>query len=169
MTILTKPLGGFPLGIWIVLVILAFTGLVFTLFGQGLSVFAWDTAVEIGMQEDSRYSANPVEKTMGAVSWGEAGADLLVQGTLIALTLLGIFRRKPYGLFAGCAESVILIYVTPMVLLQRVALYLWGLESDLSRFGELWAVMIFLALVPGAIMLVCLIANMNFFGVKKIE
>jgi hypothetical protein len=70
MKFLTKHVGRFPLGIWIVLVFLLISGLVVILFGQALPFFAWDAALSLGFQEDSRFSADIVEKTMGANSWG---------------------------------------------------------------------------------------------------
>ena len=99
MKFLTKRIGRFPLGIWIVLVFLVISGLVMLLFAQGLSFFAWDAAYSLGVQEDSRNSTDIVERTIGAMSWGEAGADFLVQGTLIIWTraLLFSLECRVYG------------------------------------------------------------------------
>ena len=164
MNFFTKQIGRFPLGVWIVLVILVVTGLFLTLFAQALSFFAWDAALSLGLQEDSRNSTDMVEKTVGAMSWGEAGADIIVQGTLIILTLIGIFRRYPFGFITGMIQATIWIYVALLVSLQRIALYKWGVVSDLSRFWDVGPFIILLAGVPGVIMIFSLVANRQFFN-----
>ena len=95
MPFLTKSVGRFPIGIWIVLIIFIVAGLLLTLFAQGLSVVSWKTALAMNLQEDSPDSTDPAERALGAVSQGEAVADVIVQGTLILITLVGIVRRKP--------------------------------------------------------------------------
>jgi hypothetical protein len=124
----------------------------------------WDTALALGLQEDSRYSADIVARTIGAMSWGEAGADALVQGTLVILTLIGIWRRRPFGLFTGVTLATIWIYVTLSVTLQRIGLYAWGVTPDLSRAEYAGTLMIAFAGIPGVIALICLIANRRFFA-----
>jgi hypothetical protein len=163
MGFLTRSVGRFPLGIWIVLAFLLISGLVFTLFAQALSFFAWDAALSVGLQEDSRYSSDVTERTIGAMSWGESGADVPVQGTLVILTLIGILRRRRFGFVTGVTQATIWIYVTLMVMLQRVGFYNWGVVPDLSRLEQVGPAMILLAGIPGIVMLVCLIANRGFF------
>jgi len=167
MKFLIKRIGHFPLGIWIVLVFLLISGLVFTLFAQALSFFAWDAALSLGLQEDSRNSTDIVERTIGAMSWGEAGADVPVQGTLIILTLIGIVRRRQFGFVTGVTLTTIWIYVTLMVLLQRIGLYNWGVVPDLSRARYVGPFIIALIGIPGVISLICLTANRDFFSSGK--
>ncbi|MCP4364034.1 MAG: hypothetical protein GY800_01865 [Planctomycetes bacterium] len=167
MNFLTKPIGRFPLGIWIVLLFLLVTGLIFTLFAQTLSFFAWDKALSLGLQEDSRHSADVVERTIGAMSWGEAGADMLVQGTLVIATLIGIVRRREFGFITGVTLAIIWIYVAFMVSFQRIGLYNWGVVPDLSRAQYVVPLMVALAGIPGVISLICLIANRQFFQTEK--
>ncbi len=167
MKFLTKRIGRFPLGIWIVLVFLLISGLVMLLFAQALSFFAWDAAFSLGLQEDSRNSTDIVERTIGAMSWGEAGADVLVQGTLIILTLIGILRRRQFGFVTGVTLTTIWIYVTLMVPLQRIGLYNWGVVPDLSRAKYVGPFMVALWGIPGVISLICLIANRDFFNSGK--
>jgi hypothetical protein len=167
MKFLRKPIGRFPLGIWVVLVFFIISGLFLTLFAQALSFFAWDTALSLGLQEDSRNSTNIVERTIGAISWGEAGADIIVQGTLIILTLAGILMRRQFGFVTGMAQSTIWIYVTLLAIFQRVGFYYWGVVSDLSRAQDAGIAMVLLAGIPGVISLICLAANQEFFSRKK--
>jgi len=167
MEFLTKRIGRFPLGIWIVLVFLLITGLIFTLFAQTLSFFDWDTALSLGLQEDSRNSTDIVERTIGAMSWGEAGADVLVQGILIILTLIGILQRRQFGFVTGVTLATIWVYVTLMVPLQRIGFYNWGVVPDLSRAKYVGAVMVALAGIPGVISLICLTTNRDFFNSGK--
>lgn len=164
MNMLTQLLGPFPIGIWGALAILALSGGFFTIFAQGLSFLKWDTALKLHLQEDSRSSSDPVEKTIGAMSHGEAGADLLVQGLLIVLALAGIFLRHPAGLVAGTAQGILWIYVTVMVIFQRWALFRWGVVKDLSRLKHVAPVMVLAAGIPGGLLVVCLLANRAFFG-----
>lgn len=164
MAFLTYLLGPFPVGIWAVLAMLLVSGGVFTVFAQGLSFLKWDAALHIHLQEDSRTSQDPVEKTVGAMSQGEAGADVIVQGTLIILALVGVFLRHPVGFIAGVAQGIIWIYVTFMVLFQRWMLYRWGVVNDLARLKHVAPAMVLAAGVPGAVMIACLVANRGFFG-----
>ena len=167
MKFLTKRIGRFPLGIWIVLVFLVISGLVMLLFAQGLSFFAWDAAFSLGFQEDSRNSTDIVERTIGAMSWGETGADVLVQGTLIILTLIGILRRRQFGFVTGVTLTTIWIYVTLMIPLQRIGLYNWGVVPDLSRAKLVGPLMVAGRGIPGVISLMCLIANRDYFNSGK--
>ena len=163
MSFLTRPAGRFPIGIWIVVVLFFLSGFIFTLFGQGLSVLSWDTALALGLQEDSRTSPDIVERSIGAMSQGEAGADFLVQGALFLLTIIGIFRRKFYGYVAGMAQGVLWIYVTFMVIFQRLTFYTWGLVPDLSRAEYVAPIMFLAAMVPGIFTLYVLEKNRSWF------
>jgi len=164
MNFLTAMLGPFPVGIWAVLIILVLSGSVFTMFAQGLSFLNWEAALSMRLQEDSRTSGDPVEKTMGAMSQGEAGADVIVQGALIILSFAGIFLRHPFGWVTGLAQGVLWIYVTFMVLFQRWMLFRWGVVKDLRRFKQVAPIMVLAAGLPGVVMIVCLVVNRDYFG-----
>ena len=164
MGFLTSYAGRFPIGIWIVLVILLITGILFTLLGQAVSLISWDTAISLGLQEDSPHTADMVTKMMVAVSWGESGADVIVQGSLIILTIVGIFLRRRFGFVTGIMLAGIWIYVTFLIILQRISLYKWGLVSDLSRVNQIWLLMIVAAGIPSIVFLVCLLQNHEFFS-----
>ena len=164
MSVLAKPLGRFPLGIWIVLVLILTLGVYSTFAGQAISLISWDTAVSWGMQEDSPDSADMVAKVMVAVSWGEAAADVLIQGSLIILTVTGILLGRRFGFITGIMLSAVWIYVTPLIIFQRISLYKWGLVSDLSRAELVGPLMVFFAGIPGVILLVCLVSNQGYFA-----
>jgi hypothetical protein len=167
MKFLTKHISRFPLGIWIVLVFLLISGLVMLVFMQALSFFAWDTALSLGVQEDSRNATDIVERTMGAVSWGEAGVDFSVQGTLIILTLIGILRRRQLGFVCGVTLMTMWIYLTISLTLQRIGLYYWDIVPDLSRAKHVGPLMVAIWGIPGVISLICLTANRDFFNSSK--
>jgi len=150
MAFLTYMLGPFPVGIWAVLAMLVVSGGVLTIFAQGLSLLNWDAALSIRLQEDSRTSEDPVEKTIGAMSQGEACADVIVQGTLVVLSFTGIFLRHPVGWIAGMAQGVLWIYVTFLVLSQRWMFFRWGVVKDLARLKQVAPIMVLAAGVPGS-------------------
>lgn len=164
MDVLTHFLGPYPVGIWVVLAMLLVGGGMFTIFGQALSVLSWDTALRLRLQEDSRTSRDPVERTMGAMSQGEACADVIVQGTLIFVSCAGILLRHPVGFVAGVAQGVIWVYVTFLVLFQRWMLYRWRVVNDMARLKHVGPAMVLAAGIPGILMIVCLVANREFFG-----
>ncbi|HQM23491.1 MAG TPA: hypothetical protein PK572_07655, partial [Kiritimatiellia bacterium] len=116
------------------------------------------------LQEDSRRSQDPLERTMGAISQGEAVADVAVQGVLILLSFVGILLRNPVGFVAGIAQGVIWIYATFLVLAQRWMLYRWGIVNNLARLKHVAPAMLLAGGIPGALMIICLVANIGFFG-----
>ena len=166
MKYLTKRIGPFPLGIWIVLFFVIITG-GFTLFGQALSFFAWDVAHSLALQEYSTKSSDLVERTIAGMSWGEACADTFVQGTLVILTLVGIFRRRRFAFITGISLAILWIYYTFLVPVARIGLYNWGVASDLSQAKLFGLIFILLYGIPGIISLVCLVANRQFFETDK--
>lgn len=139
-------------------------GGVFTIFGQALSLLNWDAALRLCLQEDSRKSRDPVERTMGAMSQGEAVADVVVQGSLIVLALAGILLQHPVGFVAGIAQGVIWIYVTFLVLSQRWMLYRWKIVNNMSRLKHVAPAMLLVAGIPGTLIIICLVTNRRFFG-----
>lgn len=167
LTFLTKPCGRFPLGIWIALALLSVGGLVVGVGGQALSLWNWDAALALGLQEDHRNnSSDTLERAIAAVSWGEAAADVLVQGPLILVSLIGIWRQRSYGYVACITTAILWIYVTLLLSLERIGLYRQGLTPDLSRYWSVGLPMALLVGIPGVVLLICLVANQDFFGSK---
>ena len=48
-----------------------------------------------------------VERTIAGMSGGEACADTFVQGTLVILTLVGIFRRRRFAFITGTSRAIL--------------------------------------------------------------
>ena len=167
MKYLTKHIGPFPLGIWIVLFLVIISGGLFILFGQALSFFAWDVAYSLGFQEYSTESSDVVERTIAGMSWGEACADTFVQGTLVILTLIGILRRRRFGFTTGISLAILWIYYTFLIPVSRIGLYNWGVASDLSQAKLMGLVFILLCGIPGVILPICLVANRQFFETDR--
>jgi len=139
-------------------------GLVVLVGGQCISFFVWNAALSCGLQEDDPNSSDMVEATfLAAISWGAAGADTLVQGTLVILTLIGIFRQKEFGYFTGNALFIIWIYDTIMLTLERIAVYKWDIEPDLSRALYIGPLMTLIWGIPGVISIACLAVNWSYF------
>jgi hypothetical protein len=164
MDLLTHMLGPFPVGIWAVLGFLLVSGVGGLIFAQGLSFLNWDAALSLRLQEDSKTSEDPVERTIGAMSQGEAGADVIVQGPVIVIAIAGIFLRHPVGWLAGLVLGVMWVYVTVLLTFQRWMLFRWGVVGDLARLRYIAPLMVLFWGLPGVVMVVCLAVNRGFFG-----
>jgi len=167
MKYLTKRIGPFPLGIWIVLFFVIITGGLFSLLGQAISFFAWDVAHSLGLQEYSTKSTDIVERTIAGMSWGEACADTFVQGTLVIITLVGIFLRRRFAFITGISLAILWIYYTFLIPVARIGLYNWGVASDLSQAKIMGLIFVLLCGIPGIISIICLVANRQFFEADK--
>jgi len=144
MSLLNRTVGRFPLGVWIAVVaILA----LFLAWGmQAYSLFNWDHAVDLGLQNE-RFSGGPAERAWAKESWGLAVADLIWPLPIGVVALIGIFRKRLYGLIAGCMELAIGVYFPLFFAIQRwstfrttaiAAVILWLVPSLLGLLG-LWA------------------------------
>ena len=143
MSILIKTLGRFPLGVWIALVAIL---LLFLGWGmQAYSLLNWDHAVELGLQNE-RFSGGPAESAWAKESWGVAVADVIWPLPIGIVALIGIFRKRLYGLVTGSMELAIGVYFPLFFALQRwptfrgtalTAIFLWAIPSLLGIIG-LW-------------------------------
>jgi hypothetical protein len=143
MNLLSRTVGRYPLGAWIavVAVLLLFLG-----WGmQAYSLINWDSAVDLGLQNE-RFSGGPAESAWAKESWGVAVADLVWPLPLGVVALVGIFRKRLYGLIAGSMELAIGVYFPLFFAFQRwstfrgtalAAIFLWLLPSILGIIG-LW-------------------------------
>jgi hypothetical protein len=161
MNPLTKSLGRFPAGIWVVLALLIL-GLIFGVAGQAISVISWDLARSLGLQEDNPQSEDPMEQSLVPIEWGTAVTDLVLQTTFILLALYGIFRRHWIGLAAATAQFTVYAYVGLQYYSQRYGIKVWGTGDWAHWQGLATFVLVSFALV-GLIGLICLWSNRKYF------
>ena len=140
---LNKVIGRFPLGVWIAIV-----ALLALLLGWGMqaySLFNWDNAVDLGLQNE-RFTGDAVERAWAKESWGVAMADMLWALPIGILALIGILRKRFYGFAAGLMELSIGVYFPLVFAFQRwttypetviLAIILWTIPSLLGIIG-LW-------------------------------
>jgi hypothetical protein len=140
-----KRLGPFPLGVWIALTAIVLL-LVVAWGGQLYSLIDWDGAVDIGLQNE-RFGGDPAEDAWARESRGLAIADMLWPLPLAIIAIIGLMRRKFFGLVAAFMELAIGVYFPLFFAFQRwgtfrgtalAALLLWALPSLLGIAG-LWA------------------------------
>lgn len=142
--ILRRPIGRYPVGIWLALV--ALSSLICAWAMQAYSLLSWDSAVALGLQNE-RFSGDPAEQAWALESWGVAAADMLwgVPVTLVALA--GVLRLRLLGFAAGLMALSVGVYFPIVFMFQRwqshpetvlAALVLWAIPSLLGIIG-LWA------------------------------
>lgn len=145
MNIFNKPIGRFPLGVWIAIIALLILFLL-AWAGQAYSLFDWDGAVDLGLQNE-RFTGDAVERTWAHESWGVAMADMLWPVPIGIVALIGLLRKKFFGFAAGLMELSIGVYFPLVFAFQRwtsypgtviVAIFLFAISSLLGIIG-LWA------------------------------
>jgi hypothetical protein len=136
--------GRYPAGVW-----LALLGLVVLLtawLGQAYSLFNWENAVEIGLQNES-FTSDPVERAWALESWGVAMADMLWPLPLTVMALIGVWRKRFWGFACSLMALSIGVYFPIFFAFQRwntfrgtavVALVYWSVPALLGLAG-LWA------------------------------
>jgi len=144
MSVINKNVGRFPLGVWIAVVAIAALFLGWGM--QAYSLYDWERAVELGLQNE-RFSGGPAERAWAKESWGVAVADMIWPLPIGIVALVGIFRKRLYGLVAGSMELAIGVYFPLFFALQRwstfrgtaiAAICLWLVPSLLGLVG-LWS------------------------------
>jgi hypothetical protein len=143
MNILNKTAGRSPLGLWIAVVAIAALFLGWGM--QAYSLLNWDHAVTLGLQNE-RFSGGPAESAWAKESWGVAMADMIWPLPIGIVALIGIFRKRLYGLVTGSMELAIGVYFPLVFAFQRwstfrgtvlTAIFLWVVPSLLGIIG-LW-------------------------------
>ncbi len=143
MKILTKSVGRFTIGIWIALLAILFTMLAWIM--QSFSLIDWEGAIQLGVQNES-FSGDPVEKALANVEWGIAMADIFWALPLTIIALIGVLKKKMYGLVTAMMDFAICVYFPLFFAFQRwdthlmtalAALILFALPSLLGVLG-LW-------------------------------
>jgi hypothetical protein len=144
MKLLTRSIGRFPLGIWIALAAILLI-LLLAWGGQFYSLMDWDGAVNMGLQNE-RFGGDPAEDAWARESRGLAMADMLWPLPIAVMALIGLLRRRFFGLVAGFMELAIGVYFPLFFAFQRwetfrgtavTALLLWALPSLIGIAG-LW-------------------------------
>lgn len=113
---LTKKIGRFTLGIWITLLSLILTFLAWIM--QLYSLINWEGAIELGIQNES-FSGTPVEAALANVEKGVAWADMTWALPITIIALVGIYRKKLYGLVAAMMDFSICVYFPLFFAFQR--------------------------------------------------
>ncbi len=141
---LQQKFGAFPTGIWVALLALAILMLAWGM--QAYSLLNWDHAVSLGIQNE-RFSDDPAETAWALESWGVAMADMLWPLPLTVVALVGIFRRRFFGLAAGLMACAVGVYIPLFFAFQRwqtfrgtvfLALMLFSAPCLIAVIG-LWA------------------------------
>jgi hypothetical protein len=136
--------GRFPVGAWIGLLALVF--LLTAWLGQAYSLFDWEGAVEIGLQNE-RFTGDPAEQAWALESWGVAMADMLWPLPLTVLALIGVWRKRFWGFACALMALSIGVYFPLFFAFQRwntfpgtaiVAVVYWSVPALVGLAG-LWA------------------------------
>ena len=161
MNSLTKPMGRYPLGIWVVLALLTVT-FIFGVGGQGLSAVSWDIAYSLGLQEDSPTSENVMERSLVPIEWGTAVADVILQTALVLLALYGLFRRHWIGLTAATMQFTVYTYVGLQFYFQRYGIKVWN-TGNWTQWQGLATFVLISFISVGLLGLVCLWSNRKYY------
>jgi len=143
MKILTKGVGRYTIGIWIAIVAIILTILAWIM--QSYSLLNWEGAISLGFQNES-FSGPPVEQALANVERGIALADICWALPLTIIALIGVLRKKLFGLVTAMMDFAICVYFPLFFAFQRwdshlmtvlAALMLFALPSLLGIVG-LW-------------------------------
>ena len=143
MTLMKIRIAGYPLGIWIAF--LALSSLMLAWCMQAYSLYDWDSAVNLGLQNE-RFTGDAAERAWALESRGVALADLLWPLPLCIVAFIGLLRRCFYGLIAGFMALAVGVYFPLVFAFQRwpaypgtviTAILLWIVPSLAGTVG-LW-------------------------------
>ncbi len=144
MKFITKQIGRFPVGIWLAFVALSLILLAWIM--QTYSLFSWESAVELGLQNGS-FKGDELDKALANKEKGEAIADLLWALPINIMAFWGLIRKKLIGFVTAMMEFAICVYFPLFYVFQLwnshfetalAAVILWGIPSLLGIIG-LWA------------------------------
>ena len=143
MSVLTKEVGRYTIGIWI-----AFIALVLTLLAWIMQVYSlinWEGAINLGIQNES-FNGDQVEQALANVEWGIAMADIFWPLPLTIIAFIGMLKLRLFGFVAAMMNFAICVYFPLFFAFQRwdshlmtviAALMLFALPSLLGILG-LW-------------------------------
>ena len=142
--IMQRNAGPNPLGIWIAFLAIFLIFLAWLM--QAYSLLNWEGAVGMGLQNGS-FSGDALDRSLASKERGEAIADLLWPFPLTCLAVIGLFKRRFYGLVASMMVFAICIYFPLFYIFQlwethrgtaMGAVILWAIPSILGILG-LWS------------------------------
>ena len=146
---LHRKIGPYPLGVWIVFIVLL---AVFLGWGMQIySLFNWDGAVDLGLQNE-RFTGDAVERALAKESWGVAMADILWPLPISIVALIGLLRTRLFGFVACFMVFAISVYFPIIFAFQRWMTY---------RGTALLALVLWT--VPSLVGIICLWANRKSF------
>ncbi len=133
----------YPIGIWIAF--LALISIAGAWIMQAYSLYDWETAVKLGLQNGS-FEGDHLSQAMASKEKGEAIADLIWALPLTIIAFIGLTKKKLIGFIAAMMTFAICIYFSLFYLFQLYdtfietaigALILWGIPSFFGMIG-LW-------------------------------
>ena len=133
----------YPSGIWIVLSALLLTLLAWIM--QMYSLINWEGAIAVGVQNDS-FNGGDIERTLANVEKGVALADMIWPLPLTIIALIGVLKKRLWGMIAAMMDFAICVYFPLFFAFQRwdthqgtaiIALFLFAIPS-LVGISALW-------------------------------
>ena len=143
MSVLTKEVGRYTIGIWIACIALVLTLLAWIM--QVYSLINWEGAITLGIQNES-FNGDQVEQALANVEWGIAMADIFWALPLTIIAIIGVLKKRMIGFIAAMMNFAICVYFPLFFAFQRwdshlmtviAALMLFALPSLLGILG-LW-------------------------------
>ena len=159
-------LGARPLGVWIALLAMVVC-LVMGVGGQALSLLNWDLAVRLGLQENRTDDANLLERVLAHMEWGTCAADIVAVLPLWLLGFVGVACRRHWGAVAAMMAAACWVYAFFDYSLDRYSLTVRGGLAEWERFSGMVRGFALMGLVPAALVIWGLGANVDRFAVSR--
>lgn len=158
--------GGHPLGIWLALFSMLFA-LLAGVGGQVFSLYDWDLAVRLGLQEHDPQSVALDQRLLAQMEWGVCVADAILVAPLLTAALAGVVCRRRWGLLAGLMAAICWVNLFLVYTAQRYALVFRGGMGEWGDYaGFVWAFAV-VGLVPSVLTIWGLAANADRFAVAR--
>lgn len=126
MSILKKQIGHFPIGIWLGIIAVLCTFLAWLM--QEYSLLDWEGAIKLGVQSES-FSGNAVDRALANIERSIALADMVWPLPIAIVAIVGLFKKKFYGLVAAMMDFAICVYFPLFFMFQR---YSTDLDTAIS-------------------------------------
>jgi hypothetical protein len=132
MSVLTKEVGRYTIGIWI-----AFIALVLTLLAWIMQVYSlinWEGAINLGIQNES-FNGDQVEQALANVEWGIAMADIFWALPLTIIAIIGVLKKRMIGFIAAMMNFATCVYFPLFFAFQRWDTHLMTVIAALMLFA----------------------------------